>query len=126
MDNADFMLELKNYPETRKYAIVSHDEIKKEDHYKWLREHIDEFRVCSKYDGTRVAVVRVNKEYELSIWVDRKFWEFGVATYLLSRHDLEGALWAKIVNGNVASFRAFVKAGWKPVEYKDNYYILRK
>jgi hypothetical protein len=36
--DADKMLTWKNYPETRQFAIASHEEIKREDHLQWLEK----------------------------------------------------------------------------------------
>jgi len=123
MSDADFMLTLKNYPETRKFAIASHDEIKKEDHYKWLEKNIQHFQIIELVDKA-IGAVRI-QEGEISIWIDRDMWGKRVATIVLNSLAEKG-MWCKIVNGNVASFKAFVRAGFVPVQYQDNYYILRK
>lgn len=122
MSDAEKMLEWKNYPETRKFAIISHDEIKKEDHYKWLETNIGDFQVIDVSNETAGAV-RV-KDNEVSIWVDRKYWNRGIAMTILLRVAKYG-MTAKIVNGNVASFKAFVRAGFRPMDYVDNHYILQ-
>lgn len=124
MQDADFMLELKNYPETREFAIYSHDEIKKEDHYKWLPEKINQFRVIDGYYHDNLGVVRVNGD-EISIWVNKRYWGLGIATEIIKRVSNRG-MKAKIVDGNVASMKAFIKAGFVPIDHVDNYYILQK
>ncbi len=129
MKDADRMLEWKNYPETRKFAIKTHEEIKREDHFKWLEDNIQFFHVV-EFDldlkGKVLAgAVRLEQSGEVSIWIDRAFWGQGVATEILKRATIAGST-AKIVNGNIASFRAFVKAGFIPKDYIDNYYILEK
>lgn len=127
MDDADFMLELKNYPETRRFAIQTTDEIKLIDHLKYIEKNIMFFRTI---DGPndRIGVVRVFAN-EISIWINRKYWGLGIATQIIKAvtKDKEG-MFAKIVNGNIASFRAFAKAGFIPVGYShvDKYYILQK
>lgn len=133
MDDADFMLTLKNYPETRHFAIQSHDEIKKEDHYRWLKPRLIFFQVvCKEADGEPIGCVRVFGG-EISIWIDRKYWGLGVATAVIkevadnSQYD-KGGLTAKVVDGNVASLRAFIKAGFLPVTHSaiDKYYLLQR
>ena len=123
LSDADFMLTLKNYPETRKYAIASHDEIKREDHYKWLETNIKYFQIIELVDKA-IGAVRI-QDGEISIWIDKEFWGKRVATMALNSL-VEKGMWCKIVNGNVGSFKAFVRAGFVPVHYEDNYYILKK
>ena len=123
MADADFLLELKNYSETRKFAIASHDEIKKEDHYKWLENNIQYFQVIENY-GVSLGVIRI-KNNEISIWINKKIWGKRVASDILKEISERG-MTAKIVNGNIGSFKAFVRAGFKPIDYKENYYILKK
>jgi len=126
MDDADKMLEWKNYPETRKFAIQSHDEIKKEAHYKWLKANLIWFQIIEDQHSNPIGAVRIFGG-EISIWIDRNYWGLGVAERVINTVAKKD-YYAKIVNGNTASFRAFVKAGFKPVGYSavDNYYILQK
>ena len=120
MSDADKMLEWKNYPETRKYAIASHDIITKEAHYKWLEENIQYFQVI----GDMMGAVRI-QDGEVSIWIDKFWWGKGVASFVLDDVS-EVGMTAKIVEGNIGSMRAFINAGFKPIIYKDNYYIFQK
>lgn len=125
MADADFMLSLKNYPETRRFAIATHAEIKKEDHYKWLEGHISEFKTIFNDRGEAVGAIRIaeienayqNKDHEVSIWIDRSLWRSGIATYIL-QHECERGMIAKIVEGNIASMRAFIRAGFLPTTYQ--------
>lgn len=122
MSDADFMLELKNYPETREFAIETTAEIKREDHIKWLKPKLMFFQVIEGWAGP-IGAIRIFGN-EISIWVDRRFWGMGVATNIL--RDASSGTTARIVDGNVASMKAFVKAGFVPVGHTDHYYILRK
>lgn len=124
MDDADKMLEWKNYPESRRFAIASHEEIKKDDHLKWLSDNISGFRVIVKHSGEIVGAIRI-KDYEVSIWIDRVWWKNGIATYIL-QHHAERGMTCKIVDGNVASMRAFIRAGFLPIAHLDGYYNLKK
>lgn len=125
MSDADFMLELKNDPATREFAIVSHDEIKKEDHYKWLEKNIWSFQVIDG-DYERIGAVRIFAN-EISIWIDKKFRGLGVAGEVLHRVSKEG-YFAKVVDGNVASLRTFTRAGYRPVAHSatEKYYLLQR
>ena len=125
MADSDKMLEWKNYPETRKFAIYTHDEIKKEDHEEWLKNYFIWFQVIEN-NKEPIGAVRIIGN-ELSIWIDRKFWGLGIATRVIKRVSQTG-MYARIVNGNAASLRAFVKSGFIPVAHSavDNCYILEK
>jgi len=114
MKDADFILSLKNYMETRAFAIVTHGEIKKEDHYKYLEDNIQYFQVIEFSVDERAGVIRI-KDNEISIWIDRKFWGKGIASFILEQ--CEKGCTAKIVEGNIFSMRAFINAGFKPVSY---------
>lgn len=124
MSDADFMLELKNYLETRQFAIKSQDKIKLVDHLKWLEKHIIFFQVIETDNNRRIGAVRIFGG-EISIWIDKDFWGLGVASQIITK-VCEAGMFAKIVDGNVGSFRAFIKAGFKPVAHESNYYILQK
>jgi len=124
MDDASFMLELKNYPETRQFAIQSHDEIKLEDHLKWLEKNIQFFQVIVNDYKNPVGAIRI-QDKEVSIWIHQAYRNRMYASLTLKENTGAGMI-AKIVNGNVGSFRAFVRAGFKPVDYKENYYILQR
>lgn len=129
----DFMLALKNDPDTRKFAIATHDEIKREDHYEWLREHYYQFYIIERLRGESVGAVRLDQG-EISIWVDKAYRGLGIARRILTPDFIldddftgnEYSLYARIVDGNVPSMIAFTKAGFVPTEHQDNYYILRK
>jgi hypothetical protein len=124
--DADFMLTLKNYPETREFAILSHDEIKRDDHCKWLKNNVQFFQVIEDiFDGCAViklGAIRVQDD-EISIWVSRENRNERVATDILKLVSYSG-MKAKIVQGNIASLRAFIAAGFSPVEFIDNKYYL--
>ena len=120
MQDAGKMLEWKNYPETRKFAITSHRKISKKNHMAWLPKNIRYFKVLD-WEGIAVGAVRVQNR-EISIWIDRAVWGFGIATEVIKRISKKGYR-AKIVEGNVGSMRAFIKAGYLPKEFKDDYYV---
>ena len=129
LTDADKMLEFKNYPETRKFAIASHDEIKMEDHIKWLSENLQYFQVFQdEFENEISGAIRI-QDGEVSIWVDNLHWKQGRATFILQRLARKG-MQAKIVEGNVGSMKAFIRAGFEPVHYVNastcNYYIYKK
>lgn len=114
MDDADLLLEMKNYPETRKFSISTPNEIKKEDHYKWLEKNIQYFQAIVT-EEKMVGAIRI-QDYEISIWVHRDLWDNGIATYIL-QHVSKRGMTAKIVEGNIGSMRAFQRAGFEPSSY---------
>jgi len=125
MADSDKMLEWKNYSETRQFAIQSHDEIKREDHLKWLEKNLQYFQVIEAFNGKEmVGAIRI-QDGEVSIWVDREFRKCKVATGILITGTNYG-MTAKIVDGNVGSMRAFIRAGFLPIDHVDNYYTLKK
>lgn len=130
MADADKMLEWKNYPETRQFSIVSHEEIKKEDHYKYLKENLQYFQIIEGHfspvyhkaeNGLATpelwpcGALRIQNN-EISIWVDKFRQGMGIASFVLEEVSEKG-MTAKIVEGNIASMRAFINAGFKPVSY---------
>lgn len=125
MFHAGKMLEWKNYPETRQFALISHDEISFEDHVQWLEKNIQYFQVIM-INGQLAGAIRIY-EHEISIWVDRTFWGHGVATQVIIMASYPN-LTAKIVPANIASLKAFLKAKYRLITYvKDPipYYILK-
>jgi RimJ/RimL family protein N-acetyltransferase len=128
LSDADFMLELKNLPETRQYAIASNKEIKKSAHLEWLPKNIQYFKVIEGIDENgrhRLGAVRV-QDNEVSIWVSRDHRGKQIAQRVLHQMAEIGMV-AKIVSGNIPSMRTFIGAGFKPVEFVDNkYYIFKR
>jgi len=123
MADADKLLEWKNYPETREFAIVTKEEINREDHHNWLKDNIDQFQIIAD-NQELCGAIRINHT-EISIWIDRKYRNKGVATFFL-RQVIQPGMYAKIVSGNIGSMRAFIKAGLKPISYYNNsYYLFR-
>src|SRR5258706_6100419 len=113
MADSDFMLELKNDCQTRKFAIVTHEEIKKEDHEKWLENNLQYFRVIENPENTvPIGALRV-QDLEVSIWIGQAFRNQGVAKKTLQLISGQG-MWCNIVEGNLASMRAFIYAGFSP------------
>jgi hypothetical protein len=124
MEDSDFMLELKNYPETRQFAIATHDKIKKADHYAYLEKNIQHFQIIEDNAGERLGAFRL-QDNEVSIWVDRNHWSIGIATYVL-QHECDKGMTAKIVMYNIGSMRAFIRAGFLPKYLIGDYYIFQK
>ena len=122
IEDADKMLKWKNYPETRKFTIVSNVEIKREDHIKYLEKNLQYFQII-RVEGEVIGAIRV-KDNEIAIWIDREFWGCGFATEAIKTFSVKG-MTAKIVSGNISSMRAFIKAGYLPESYQDNYYIFQ-
>lgn len=129
MADADKLLEWKNYPETRKFSIITPHEIKADDHYHWLRQHLEFFQVIQGSNNT-IGAIRI-KDGEISIWIDSRFRGQGLAAKVLEKVATPG-MTAKIAEGNIPSMRAFIKAGFTPTAYYvhpsnfPSYYIFRK
>ena len=112
MSDAMLMLEWKNYPETRKFAIVSSRKIKLQDHLRWLPKNLKYFKIIEE-DGIALGAIRVENR-EISIWIDRALWNLGYAKMAIKRVARKGYR-AKIVNDNKASIAAFKACGFKQV-----------
>jgi RimJ/RimL family protein N-acetyltransferase len=123
MDDADFMLELKNYPETIQYSITTEEEITKQAHYKWLPDNLKYFQVIMDEDKM-IGAIRI-QDYEVSIWIKKEYWKQGMATWVLQTFCKRG-MTAKIVEGNIASMKAFIRAGFLPKSFQNGYYIFQK
>lgn len=133
MEDADKMLEWKNYEETRKFAIkFPYKYIRPEDHIKFLEKNLQYFQII-QVEGEVVGAVRV-QDNEISIWIDRQFRGYGFSTEAIKMVSTNGMI-ARIVDGNIASMRSFIKCGYVPVEYikgewnhitgRTNYYIFK-
>ena len=131
MEDATFLLELKNDYDTRNNSIVTTDEIKLENHLKWLENRLKSPGMnLILVDGQPVGDLRFDygEETELSIRIHPSQRGKGIATQAIA---LAGDnLIAHIIEGNVASMRAFIENGFKPIDYikgeKVNYYKLCK
>lgn len=124
MGDAMSMYKWKNYPETRRFAIAHHNPIAKRDHLKFLKKNLKYFQVVM-WKGRTAGAIRI-QDGEVSIWIDKKWWGIGLATNVLTLVSKQGYT-AKIVNANLASMRCFIKAGYVPVEYREEgYYIFKK
>ncbi len=118
MVDAEFLLKLKNDPVMRKFAVVTHKKILKKDHLKWLSTHLDEIQII----GDRIGMFRI-ADGEVSINLAPEHRGKGIGLKVISK--CPKGLWAKIVNGNVPSMKVFLEAGFKVVDYKENYYVLK-
>lgn len=106
----------------RQFAVVTHTKIKMKDHMKWLRDHVDEMKIVMV--GTKKAgMFRVSKESEVSINLHPKFRGQGLGQKVLEK--CPKGVWAKIVNGNVASMKLFLSNGFQIIGYEENYYVLK-
>jgi RimJ/RimL family protein N-acetyltransferase len=114
LEDAEILLKWKNDSETRKWAMVTHDKIKIEDHIKWLDKHYKEIAIIT--DGkVDYGNIRINKE-EIAIVIDKKYRGYGIAKKVLAKIKTNRI--AKIVDGNIASMRLFIGAGFKLVAHK--------
>lgn len=125
MDDADFLLSVKNDPIVRKFSIVTHNKIKKKDHVRWLASVIadtDRRLYLIEYEGKRAGDIRFDttgRWVEVSVRLARKYRRKGIGSFVIPfacrgiAAALPGkTLFAKIVDGNKASARTFEKAGF--------------
>lgn len=131
--DSDFLLYLKNDPIMRIFSVVTHDEIKKEDHEKWLESHLQEISIIedlmvanTKGDvvETRIGMLKITDDKEVTINLHPLFRGNGYGGKILALYCPQG-VWAKIVNGNVPSMRIFLANGFKITGYENNYYVLK-
>jgi hypothetical protein len=118
---ANFLLEIKNDPVMREFAVKTQKKIERSAHIKWLRSHIDEMQIV-EVDGERAGMFRVSEDKEVSINLHPNFRGMGLGNKVLKK--CPKGVWAKIVNGNVPSMRIFLANGFEIKNYEANYYIL--
>jgi RimJ/RimL family protein N-acetyltransferase len=127
MDDSDFMLSLKNDPDTRFFALLTSQEIKREDHIKFLEKNIQYFTVMVNGNDTRVGAFRI-QDNEVSVWVDKNHRKQRYAYFALLE-VVKSGMTAKVVIGNLPSMRLFSKLGFLPIEFNPlplDHYILQK
>jgi GNAT superfamily N-acetyltransferase len=88
----------------------------------WLSKDLDEIQMIE--DEVRIGMFRVSKEDEVSINLHPLHRGKGYGAKVVSKYTPKG-VWAKIVDGNVPSMRLFVENGFKVIDHKENYYILK-
>jgi RimJ/RimL family protein N-acetyltransferase len=121
--DADRLLAWRNDPQTRAFAFNS-GEVSLEEHTSWLRSRLadpDCVLWVAEDDGVPVGQVRLDREgdaAEVSITVAPEARGRGLAAAILDAavdaargHDVARLL-ARILPGNVASERAFARAGF--------------
>jgi len=134
MNDADLLLKWKNDDETRRNSIVSREPIKRENHLFWLERTLQDrsvelYIIC--YNGLFVGDLRLNHHddgTEVSIRLDKIQRGQGLARRAIGMAHGE-KLYAKIVPHNVASMRAFLANGYKPVKFVKEpveHYIFRR
>jgi RimJ/RimL family protein N-acetyltransferase len=109
ISDAKLMFKWKNYPETRRFALLTHKKIKLADHLRWLKNNLQHFQIINDNMGA----IRV-QDKEVSIWIDRKYWGQGLATEAIKKVSKKGYT-AKIVVDNIASQKVFIKNGFRPI-----------
>lgn len=127
MEDADFLLELKNDPIMRQFAVVSHEKISMADHLNWLEKHINEIQIVELkqyWNFVKAGMFRVSDDKEVSINLHPKFRGQGLGQEVVSKHCPKG-VWAKIVDGNEASMKLFLNNGFQVVDHKENYHVLK-
>lgn len=126
MADAENLLKWKNDPTMRKYSIVTHEKIKMADHLKWLKKNLKGIYII----GDNFGDVRVSgKEVAIKLAPEHRGKGYALEALRAMDRRYKG-LTAKIVDGNIASFRLFIKAKYMPIEHKVTngvgYYILKR
>lgn len=114
MEDANDLLRWKNQADTRKFSLVSQKRILKKNHLKWLEKTLQE-GTMQIWVLPGVGNVRIEGN-EIAIGVGKEFYGQGVGTKMI-RHFSKSGMTAKIVDGNVASMRLFLKCGYKPISH---------
>lgn len=117
LEDSNFLLRLKNDKTMRKFAIVTHEKIQKENHERWLEKNVGSIKIA--YETEPIGMLRVSNG-EISINIAKKYRGKGFGLKMLK--GVKG--YAKIVDGNVASLNLFLKAGFKVKSHIKNYYVL--
>ena len=124
MDDARVLLNWKNDPVMRKFSIETHDEIKMEDHLKWLEKHLNEIYIICSHRDTYGDIRLEGNVIAIKLDPDSRGKGIGKKAIGLAQ-GIRDELVAYIVNGNVPSMRLFLGAGFKVTDYnEDGYYIL--
>lgn len=124
IDDAMDLLRWKNDVDTRRFSIIAKDEIRIEDHLKWLIKTLHDPLVrlyMILKDGKPVGDIRfdITDKVEVSVRIDRPYRCQGIGSWALSRiapremANIKKSFMAKIVDGNVASMRIFTKNGFQ-------------
>lgn len=135
MEDADFLLNLKNDEDVRKNSIVSHDLIEKENHIAWLTAKLNDpmtklYVLCDneeKYGDIRFDIA---EEIEVSIRICKEFRHMGIATRMVGagcdfiEKVFNKRFIAKIVEGNIASMNVFIDNNFRFRSYGDGVYVL--
>ena len=126
IEDAKFLLDLKNDPDVRKFSIVTTKKIKYKDHLRWLEEHLKYIEII-ELGGIPVGDVRLepfNGGREVAIKLLKDYRGQGVGKVVLG--PLEGRLYAKVTDGNIPSMNLFYSSGFKATAHyrKERYWIL--
>jgi len=138
MADAKELLRWKNDPTTRKFAIVTQKRITLKDHLVWLEKtlrdsHVNLFIITdglNDYGDVRLDVGPLETEISVRIAPEHRL--HGVATRALKLAIKEyfetdtNSLIAKVVDGNIASMRTFLKLGFVPYKHEKNFYFLER
>lgn len=129
--DASNLFKWKNDETMRKYSIQTTKKITMAQHLLWLRKHLKETQIIM-YNNIPVGDIRISGN-EVAIKIDKNYRGMGIAKGALSKILVDGLI-VKIVDGNIASMRTFVKLGFIPIFHKTkknkdgdliNYYILK-
>lgn len=137
IDDAMDLLRWKNEADTRKFSIIAKDEIKVEDHLKWLSRILQDPNVrlyVIVKDSCPVGDIRfdISDEVEISVRIDKPYRNQGIGSWAVGNigpmemADIKKPFMAKIVEGNGASMRIFTKNGFTLTRHENGVsYLVR-
>lgn len=130
--DCDFLYHLVNDPVVRENSFSS-DEIKYEDHQKWLKSKLDstltEIYIC-EFDGKKAGQIRldidnVEKRAKISFSVMNSLRGKGLGSFMLEavkgKVKMDYMLYGEVKKNNSPSQKAFLKAGYNELNMKDHY-----
>ena len=138
--DAEDLLKWKNDPDTRRFAIRTHEEIQLTDHMHWLGKALANPNVriyiilCEEQPCGDIRFELHSSYTEVAIKIDRAFRGKGVGAEALRQatevhKNLRPAgqlLLAKIVYGNAASMHLFENEGYRVGGCGEGYYVCLK
>lgn len=119
IEDAELLLAWKNDPVTRQFSIVTHEVIPLETHYLYLLDHLKDIQII-EYGGVPCGDIRIDEEVSIRLDPEYRGKKIG---YKALKLVVKPGMVAKIVEGNIASMRLFIKLGFRPTAYMGSHYL---
>ena len=121
IEDAENLFMLKNDEDVRRFAI-NKQVIDWDLHIYWLLKNMKNIWIILADSNEFAGDLRIDNK-ELSIRLLKKYRGKGLGSKAIKKFAKRGYT-AKIVDGNIASMRIFVKSGFNFIDYKDGVYTL--